>query len=311
MVTNITVYDLENYPDNNKTVTTDHKQLVPVGYEGDEQWVLSFTTTAFSDNTNSTAIQDIYVQEIKAGWIKSSGLVGTGGKFDITNSNKVLGIKMDASSGWYYITLDTGNNIGGDTIAADMEEKIRAIPDSALWNANDDSLAYLNASVEYTNGHFEIISGTVSSFYTGANRSSVKVTSSGADTLYKDLGFNLSVDSQTIAGTAINESLINSNYTVGGTTVSVSNLADVQAGDAVAITDGTNIDYFITQSGTSSSSLVVTSGVITNSYTSGEAKVQILKLQDPEQEPAPIYGDIDSITRWGIKSVVNQVDFSS
>jgi hypothetical protein len=67
MAVNVTVYDLENYPDNSKTVTVDQKTVVPLGYDGDEQWVLSFTTTAYSDNTARTAIQDIYVTEMKAG----------------------------------------------------------------------------------------------------------------------------------------------------------------------------------------------------------------------------------------------------
>ena len=85
MAVNVTVYDLDNYPDNSKTVTVNHSTLVPIGYEGDEQCVLSFTTTAYSDNTNTTSIQDIYVRETRAGWCKSSGLVGTGGKFTIVS----------------------------------------------------------------------------------------------------------------------------------------------------------------------------------------------------------------------------------
>ena len=63
MARNVTVYDLDNYPDNSKTVTCDQQSIVPIGYGGDEQWVLSFVTSAYSDNTNNTAIQDIYVRE--------------------------------------------------------------------------------------------------------------------------------------------------------------------------------------------------------------------------------------------------------
>ena len=62
MATSVTVYDLENYPDNSKSMTLDHKAVVPVGEEGDEKWVLSFTTTAYSDNDDRTAISDLYIQ---------------------------------------------------------------------------------------------------------------------------------------------------------------------------------------------------------------------------------------------------------
>jgi hypothetical protein len=150
MAVNVTVYDLDNYPDNSKTVTVDHSTIVPIGYEGDEQWVMSFSTTAYSDNENTTAIQDIYVREIRAGWVKSSGLVGTGGKFTVTSGTGYkINIKMDASSQYYTITLDPGINLAGEVIAADMEEKIRAIPDRAGYATNDAgyALAYRNAIV--------------------------------------------------------------------------------------------------------------------------------------------------------------------
>lgn len=318
MATNITVFDLENYPDNNKTVTVDVTKVTPVGSEGDEKWVMSFVTSAFSSISNSTAIQDIYVQEVRAGWAKSSGLVGTGGNFSVntTPEGKTLGIKLDASGQIYYIELDTGNNIGGDTIAADMETKIRAIPATDFWSSSDDQLAYINASVEFTNGKFYIISGTVSPFYTGVNRSSVAVTASGSDAAYSTLGFNLSIDSESIASTVVNESLVSSSYTTDNSPLSVDTLT-VVAGDALTITDGTNTDYFIALDGTTATSIVVavsgTNGYvgIANSYTLTVSKVQVLKLQDPDQAPVAIYDEVDEIMRWGIKSVVNQIDFSS
>jgi len=319
MATNITVYDLENYPDNTKTMTLDHKTIVPVGYEGDEQWVLSFVTTAYSDNTNSTAIQDIYVREIKAGWLKSSGLVSA--PFDITASNKTLGVKMDAASSYYYIELDTGDDLSGDVVAADIETKIRAIPDGAGWSSSDDGykLAYMNASVEWKEDKFYIISGSVSPYYTGANRSSVDVTSSGVDTCHRDLGFNMSVDSQTIAGTAIYECLLGANYTTDTADLTLASSISVSVGDCLMITDGTNIDYFTAISGSSGVNVKVCTAA-NNSYTginhdyattSGGAKIQRLREQDPEQVPAAYYDTVDAITRWGIKSISNQIDFSS
>lgn len=319
MPVNVTVYDLDNYPDNSETVTVDHLTVVPVGYEGDEQWVLSFSTTAFSDNDNSTAIQDIYVREIKAGWAKSSGLVGTGGKFTISSgTGDKLNVKMDNSSQYYYITLDPGVNLGGDVIASDMQAKIRALPDAAQWQAADAgyALAYRNAVVDFTDGKFRIVSGSVGKYYTGTNRSSVKISKYSTDTLYETLGFDLGVDSETIAGNAPTEALVTSTYTAGTSPLTIAAGTGVQAGDALVITDGSNTDYFVALAGTTDTSVVVAvTGTnnyagISNSYTADESKVQVLKMQDPESLPRAYYETVDAITRWGIMSVTNQIDFS-
>jgi len=325
MAVNVSVYDLENYPDNAKTITVNLKTLVPIGGEGDEKWVLSFTTAAYSDNTERTAIQDIYVQEIKAGWLKSSGFVGMGGKFTIGSSSKQLKVKLDNSAGasggggYYTITLTEGENLTGESIAADMEEQIRALPDDVSWVEADDAyiLAYMNCSVEYSDGKFWIISGSVSPYYTGASRSSVRVDQAEGDTCYQVLGFNLSIDSQTIAGTNIKEVMLGSNYTTDTSPLLIGTGTSVQAGDCLMITDGINTDYFTAISGTTETSVVVPTMAthnytgIANSYTTSGTKVQILREQDPDQAPVAYYEIVDSITRWGIKSIANQIDFSS
>jgi len=309
MARNITVYDLDLYPDNNKTVTVDQQSVVPVGYAGDEQWVLSFTTNAYSDNTTNTAIQDIYVREMRTGWYKSSGLVDVGDSITIDGSSKTLGINIDNSSGWYYVEL-TEDTYGPNSLATHIEDLIRVIPDSYLWNSNDDSLAYKNAQVEYNEGKFKIISGNVSEFYTGANRSSVEVTYSGSDTLYYDLGFDLGLGSYGVANTSVRESLVTANCGPSSTAVSIETMT-VTSGDPIAITDGSNIEYFIAQGGTTSTSLVIASGTLTNSYTANNAKVQKLRMQDPDQKPVMYHDNVDSIMRWGIMSVTNKIDFSS
>lgn len=325
MAVNVTVYDLENYPDNSKTVTLDHKSVVPVAEEGDEKWVLSFTTTAYSDIDDRTEIQDIYVQETSGGWLKSSGFVGTGGKFTLDSSKDELKIKLDNSAGasggggYYTITLTSGINLTGDAIADDMETQIRALPDDAAWIAADDAykLAYINASVEYKDGRFWIISGTVSPYYTGASRSSVKIAKVGSDTCYEVLGFDLSINSQTIAGTSIKEAMLSSSYTVHDTTVGINSGTSVSVGDCLLITDGSSTEYFTALSGTTDTSVVVATDAtygyqgITNGYTSSETKVQILREQDPENEPVSYYKTVDDISRWGLKSITNQLDFSS
>lgn len=320
MATNVTVRDLINYPDNNKTVVVDQTTVVPVGYDGDEKWVLSFTTTGYSNNTSRTAIQDIYVQEMNCGWLKSSGLVNLTG-YKTSATSKTLGIKMDNSSGpttgsgYYYVQLEEDLS-GVNTIADALEASIQDIPTiSGTWNALDDSLAYKNAMVEYVNGKFYIISGNFSRYYTGSNRSSVKVTSSGSDTFYDDLGFNLSVDSESIAGSSILEGVLASSYTAGSATVHLS-IASCISGTCAIITDGTNTDYFPILSVSGAYLTVPTiasngfSG-IKNNYTALEAKVQVMSYQDPDQVPVLFHDTVDSVVRWGINSIANQIDYSS
>ena len=325
MAVNVTVYDLDTYPDNSKTVTTDQKALVPVGYEGDEQWIMSFTTTAYSDNTERTAIQDIYVREMKAGWLKSSGFTGTGGKFTLVSGiSNQLKVKIDASAGeaggvgYYAIELTPGVNLSGDAIAADMQVQIRALPDDSDWIAADAgyALSYRNAMVDFTDGRFKIISGNVGKYYTGTQRSSVAIAKYPADACYEGLGFDLVVDSQTIAGISAKEALLASSYLAGAATVVIGTGTSVAAGDCMMITDGVTTDYFqvITVSGTTLT--VPTVAVnnfdgIANSYDADVSKVQVLREQDPEQVPTAYHTTIDSITRWGIMSITNQIDFSS
>ncbi len=87
---------------------------------------------------------------------------------------------------------------------------------------------------------------------------------------------------------------------------------------AFMITDGdTKTDYFTALSGTSDAAITVatlgTNGFtgITNSYTASEAKLQLLKEQDPEGEPNSWYITIDQLVRYGIKVMINQIDYSS
>lgn len=323
MATNVVVYDLENYPDNNKTIVTDQKLVTPIGYEGDEQWVSSFTTTAYSDNTDRTAIQDLYIQEIKGGWLKSSGFVGAAGKFTIGSDSKQLKICLDASEGavsgggYYTITLTEGINLPGETIAEDMETKIRALVGSLVTNDAGFNLAYMNASVEYKGGRFWIISGSISAYYTGTTRSSVKVAQAGGDICWQTLGFNLPIDTETIASVAIKEAMLASTYTTNTTPLTVEAGISAAEGDCFMITDGINTDYFTAISGTTTTVIVVCTSNnnsyvgINHSYTTSGTKVQRIREQDPEQDPVTYYDTIDSAVRFGIKSIANQIDFSS
>jgi len=314
MATNVTVRDLENYPDNSKTVTVDQTTVVPAGAEGDEKWVLSFSTSGYSDNTNRTTIQHIYVQDMKVGWAKSSGF--STGPYVISSNNKYLGVSIDGSS-VYYVELSEGT-YEEDSLIDELQTKIRAIPTiSGAWNSNDDQLAFKNSVVGYKSGKFYIVSGNLSSYYTGTSKSSVSVSASGSDTLYSYLGFDLGYDSETISNISVKESLLASSYTVGDATVVIASSVGASVGDALMITDGTNTDYFTALSVTSDVTIGVpvsgTNGfnAITHNYTASNAKVQLLRAQDPDAQADYYYKTVDDVTRWGIMSITNQLDFSS
>lgn len=310
MATNITVKDLDNYPDISKTITVDQKTLVPTGAQGDEKWLLSFVTTAYSDNAALTAIQDIYVQEFSTGWLKSSGLVDLSGGIIIDSLSKSFRINID-NSGVYDVIL-TEDTYTLTSLADHMQSVIRAIPTTSGsgWSASDDQLSFINAMVEY-DGKFKIISGNVSEFYTGNSKSAVHVQASGVDTLYKDLGFNLGTNSEDIATRDVKESLVITSCGPTSSAIVVNTMTTLTSGDPIAIIDSTNTEYFIAQYGTTPTNIVIVSGTLTNSYTGTEAKVQKLRLQDPDQEPVNYHSTVDSIMRWGIMSTLNQIDFSS
>lgn len=316
MALNLDTQDLENYPGTTKRVTLDVDSLVPYGYEGDEQIVLTVSTTAYSNNVNRTAIQDLYITAAKSGWLKSSGLKNN--SFTINASRNTMRIKLDATvsgsdgSGWYPIVLSAGSNRSGDVVAADMEVKIRELPDGVSWNVADDgfTMAYKNCSVEFNNNKFKIISGSISNYYSGDDRSSVAVTSGTSNDCSAYLGFDIPISSETIAETPIYEVSVTSPYTTPNTTLVIGQGTEVVNGEAMAITDGTNIDYFMVENVVGDITLTVASGSITHSYAAG-AKVQLLRMQDPEAGPVSPYASLDALARQGVKHMVNQIDYSS
>ena len=319
MAINVDLYDLVNYPSNPKKGTIDIVQMVPAGYQGDEQFVLKFSTTAYSDAVNNTAIQDIYVQEMVCGWAKSSGFAGTGGKFTITSSTNKLRVNIDGCSGgsyngYYEIELDTGVNIAGETIASDIQTKLRAVSLDAADSSH--RLGYLNCVCIFRNNKFFIQSGTVSNSFVGSGKSSVRIyTTTFSDSANDALGFNIPVESEIIASSIIKEVVTTSNYTVGDDELLVGNGLGVQDGDALCITDGVNKDYFTAVSGTVDINIKVPNqanngfNAIKNNYTAG-AKVQILSDTDPEFKPTSPLDTVDKIARWGVMSLINQIDFS-
>lgn len=327
MALTIVTQDLENYPGTTKNVSIDIDSLVPTGFEGDEQLLLEISTTAYSNNTSRTSIPTLYVTGTEGGWCKSSGFAGTGGKFNLDSDKCRMKVKMDATVsgydglGYYSIQLnhENGTAMSGDVIAADMEEKIRAIPDGDYWKSEDSSYekSYRNSSVYFEDGKFKIISGSMKNSFTGADRSSVRVASVISNDCTPELGFDISTTSEELAGISIKETYLTSGYTVGDAAVNAVAGTGVVAGDCLMITNRTNTDYFTALAGTSDTSIQVAQvGVegyngIANNYTVSGTKLQILREQDPEGEPRSYYNDMDAIVRWGVKTISNQIDYSS
>jgi len=324
MALNVDTQDLVNYPGNNKRVTVDINSLVPTGYEGDEQIVMVISTTAYSDIESRTAIQDLYITEAKSGWIKSSGFKGNVFQLDSTHTTFRIALDTTISgylgSGWYDVELeeDSGANLPGVTVAADMEDKIRAIPTGIQWNIGDAGLimAYKNCSVEFTNGKFKIISGSISDSYVGTDKSSVAVVSGTSNDCLDLLGFDLPINSFTLASVQVKEAEVVTTFSGGSDTVLyTSGGTGAVIGDAMAIVGSDGVpEYFIIESFAPSSSdttITVDVAALSNIYLANAAKVQLLRVNDPEFEPTSAYGTVDSIGRYGIKNMINQIDYSA
>lgn len=322
MAINIDTQDLINYPGNVKRVTVDQEQVVPQGFEGDEQFMLSFSTTAYSDNVARTRIQDSYITYFKAGWCKSSGFAGTSGKFSLSGTANSLKVKLDSTvsgtDGNGYYTISLGHNTDetardGEVIAADIENKIRALADNLEDADVGFKLAYMNASVEFIQNRFWVVSGSVGQYYSGDDKSAVVIMPADTNDASEILGFDLATTSEQIDGLAVREALVVTDVTTSGTTMTISNSVGADQGDCLMITDRTNTDYFQLTEAPTAGGVVLTFAdtAITHDYTASTAKVQLLREQDPDADPTLWFGDIDKITRHGIKTIINQIDYSS
>lgn len=322
MAINVDTQDLTNYPGTVKRVTVDQEQVVPQGYEGDEQFMLSFSTTAYSDNVARTRIQDNYITYFKAGWCKSSGFAGVSGKFSLSGTANALKIKLDSTvsgsdgSGYYTITLGHNTDLtarDGEVIAADLENKIRDLANNLEDADIGYKLAYMNASVEYQQNRFWIVSGSVGQYYSGDDKSAVSIMPADSNDASAILGFDLATTSEQIDGLAVREALVVSDVTASGTTMTVSTSVGAHEGDCLMITDRDNTDYFQLDADPSAGGVVLTyaATAIKNDYSMNSAKVQLLREQDPDADPTLWFGDIDKITRHGIKAIINQIDYSS
>lgn len=323
MAVNVSVYDLQQEqnatsPGDSKTVAVDIKQVVPIGYEGDEQWVVTVTTSAYSIDfsypfgdgsyTDRLAIDDVYILAEKAGWAKSSGLIDLT-KFDFYAGNNTLNIKIDGDTSWRSVTIPTGSGVSGDWTADELEDGIREIAQNG--GADEGNLGYLNASVVYEDGRFKIVSGSVAEEYADTS-----VLVEATSNMAQYLGFDKGISSYLLSQSAYEpkESTVAAGgYTTPTIYVDLASSLEWSTGDAFVITEGGDsptYEYFIGVSGTSTRIYVqsLDNTYLDSNYDPGD-KIQKLRYQDPEAIPTPWHQDVDSIVRWGIKTVANQIDF--
>jgi hypothetical protein len=316
---NIDTQDLVNYPGNVKRVTVDQTSLVPAGYEGDEQYMMNFSSSAYSDNDLRTRIQSSYVTSFKAGWSKSSGFTGT--KFALDSTHNSIEVKLDSTSsgisdGYYRVVLNHNNGIpiDAEVVAADFEDKIRAVADSLGSIDVGYRMAYLNAVVEFIGSRFWIVSGSLSAYYSGANKSSVRVRSSLINDCSEMLGFDLPTESEIIDSMSIKEALVLTTIsgTVSGTQqITISQNVGASVNDCMLITNGTDTEYFQITNVVDGIYVSLNADVLSSTYLASKSKVQLLRLQDPDADPSLWFDSVDKITRHGIKSIMNQIDYSS
>jgi hypothetical protein len=303
MAVNVSVFNLEEYPNNPKTVTVDLAELVPYGNGGEDSWVLSAVTSATA--SGGAAIQRLYINHTKYGYAKSSGLKS--GPYDVTNVQKHLKIAIDEDVGSAVEVALTVSAlpIGGDAVARDLQNKINAT--ARTGGAKAGNLSYLNAVVRFTNGTFEIVSGTAGQNYTGADRTSVTVIDGVTTTgLASELGFDIPFSSETLAGYQVKQTSLASGYS-SGTSLTVTNAGIVSTGDCIAVTDGTNIEYRGVQ--TALGAAITLASGLSNTYAAGSL-VQVLALRDPSGDPPGIYTRVDDYINSAINSIINQIDFS-
>jgi len=314
---NFSVYDIENYPGVQKTVTADLTSITSKDSQGDEQWVLKVTTSAYSSPAPAkTAIQPMFIHGTVAGWCKSSGLVSS--PFNIGSGTKKLLVAIDEltpNSSFAEITLTEGTGLSGDAVALNMQEQINNL--ALTGHSKAGNLSYLNATVSFSNNVFKVVSGSCGSAYVGSHKSSVTIVDSvSASGCAAILGFDYPTSSESIASTAVKETSLTEATTSGTGTLHVANGAICSSSDCVVVfgptTSGSltpHKEYYKVTGISNVNDLAVTPNIA--SVFGIGAKVQVLREADPDITPASAYSDFDSLVRFGVRSVTAQIDFSN
>jgi len=305
MVINEQVRDLDINPNVQKQITLDLQKIIPTDNRGDEVYVISAVTTAVSKLTSTANISPIFLRDFKAGYSKSTGFKSP--PFNITTSNNKLQIAVDGSS-YREVTLETGNGLTGEDIATDLQTKISALGGSGA--TEEGNLGFLNILVQFINGRFRVISGTISNTYTGTAKSSVSIIAATSSDASSTLGFDIPVESESLSSKQAAESKLIASYS-SGVTLHLDDVAEFTAGSAFTVSDGSNREYFVAASVSSASGTMTISGAgLNNSYATGSI-VQHIFERDPDSSLASPYEDIDAMVRFQVRSLANQIDFSS
>jgi len=295
------IRDLINYPSVTKTVTLDLQKIIPIDEEGDEKYVLYSAAGTGSVDVNGDAIGKIYIRNFKAGYARSSGKKNS--PFNVTSGSKTFRISIDGSS-YENITLNEGNGLTGETVSDDMQNKINAL----YSTTQSGNLAFLNATVEFKNNAFLLVAGSVSNTYVGTGKSSVALSSGTTNDISIALGLDNSYTSEALSSKQATETVLTSLYTASGSALTVESIVGLSAGEAITISDGINREYSVISGvATSTINLYVP---LNNNYASGSV-VQKIFERDPRAELASPYTTIDDITRFSLRSIANQIDFSS
>lgn len=182
MAISATVYS-PSYPNNTKTVTIDLVSRIPVGQDGDEKYILSISTTAYSDNTNRTSINPVYIHDIKRGWAQSH-VIST----PVTTAGGTLTVAIDeADSGAMSVTVESGTYTG-PLLADHIESAIRTTASGSKASASNYR-GYADCAVEFEDSRITIKSGSVKGSFNSSTWSEVSSVHVTGGTLQTSLGF--------------------------------------------------------------------------------------------------------------------------
>ena len=301
------IKDIENYPGKAaKSITLDLQKIVPIDTEGDEVYVLTSTSTATKIGGGTAS--PLYIREFKSGYARSSGRVNS--PFNLTSTNNKLQISIDNSVTFREITLNVGNGLSGEVIADDIQTKINAL--SAVAQPEAGNLSYLNTTVEFKNNKFLIVAGSVSNTYVGTGKSSVKVAAGTTNDASVTLGFNMYVDSESLSSKRAVETILTATYSggLGIQTIGIESITDLSTsgGEAFTITNGINREYLVS-SGVSVGLLTMVGPGLLNTYSGGSILQKIFERDSSGELASPV-ATVDDITRFSLRSIANQLDFS-
>ncbi len=318
MAINVTVRDIVNFPGGTaKTITLDIAQIIPNGGnpEGDEIWVTSSTTNATA--SGSGAIQDIFKNEMKRGFLR--GVPPATSLLDIASTSRFKLAIDEAIGAGVDIELTEGTNLLPDDVAQDIENQIRLEGEIGAGGGKEGNLSYLNAQVRFFNGVFSIESGTVTEKFTGSGKSSIAIDAPdlGVD-IRETLGLHLFVASELLAARQLAETATAVDYTTGDV-LEVTSTAGFEGGSPMEIRDVNNSQIVLISGAGVSDGLtasqirfVVVSGAglgLGSAYSAGAQVRKYHEIDSPD--PVSAISTVDQLYRFQIDSMVNQVDFSS